>query len=265
MNSRFVAFVAVAVFLCVIGNSCSKKNEVRTLQGGAMGTTWRLEWRGDSAPGIESAVSRTLEKWEQVLSHWRPESDLSRYNNGEPATEELQTVIELAESIGDATAGAFDFRLLKESSMAGFGPGGRGIDLSGIGKGYAVDRVGDVLLELGINDFAFELGGEVLSRGGEWTVSIEKPDTAARSIARTLVLKNQALATSGNYRQFKPVPGGLSSHILDPRTREPIIRPACSVSVIARDCATADAWATALFVLGPDVSGPASIEVSWQK
>ena len=243
--------------------SCEKKTEYHILSGEAMGTTWRLGWRGEAKNDFVPEVEKVLEKWEAVLSQWRDGSDLSRANRGEPITPELQRVIDLAEVIHQKSNGSFDYRLLKETSEAGFGPSGNGMDLSGIAKGFAVDRVGERLRELGTKDFVFELGGEILVGDGEWEVAIEAPDPATRSIARTMKLSGQALATSGNYRQFKSSPDGLASHIIDPKTRMPIIRPPCSVSVIASDCATADAWATALFVLGPDFKAPEEIEVEW--
>ena len=238
---------------------------VKTLKGEAMGTTWTLAWRGTDVDGLDKKVSTVLTKWESVLSQWRDDSDLSRHNAGAPATPELERVTALAHEIHEESAGAFDYKLLKETSDAGFGPEGSGLDLSAIGKGFAVDRVGEKLRKLGITDFIFELGGEVLAGDGEWEVEIENPDPATRSTLRTEKLNNRALATSGNYRQFKPDPGGLSSHIIDPRTRKPIIRPPSSVTVIAADCATADAWATALFVLGPDIPAPEGLTVKWNK
>ncbi len=254
---------ALFLFFTLLLVSCKPPDEAKICTGEAMGTSWKLAWRGETAPGVEKAVTTTLKKWESVLSQWQPESDLSRFNRGEPATPELQRVISLAEEIRLASGGAFDHRMLKETGEAGFGPGGSGIDLSAIGKGFAVDRVGEELRKLGVNDFVFELGGEILAGDGEWEVAIEKPDPATTEISRTMKLRNQALATSGNYRQFKPAPGGLASHILDPRTRKPIVRPPSSVSVIAADCATADAWATALFVLGPDATAPPGLGVKW--
>ena len=246
--------------------ACGKKHIAHpVLTGQAMGTTWKLSWRTPTDAKLAKEIPAVLEKWEAVLSQWRDNSDLSRFNHGKPATPELQRVIGLAEEIHKASAGAFDHRLLRETSEAGFGPAGNGIDLSAIGKGFAVDRVGDRLRELGINDFIFELGGEVLTGDGEWEIAIEKPDPSSTEISRTVKLKNQALATSGNYRQFTPAPGGLASHIIDPTTRKPIIRPPSSVSVIAKDCATADAWATALFVLGKEVPDPPDLTVIWNE
>jgi thiamine biosynthesis lipoprotein len=108
-----------------------------------------------------------------------------------------------------------------------------------------------------VRDYVFGLGGEVIAGDGDWPVEIERPNSCTREISRTLTLRNRALATSGNYHQ----PG----HIIDPHTGKPVKRPASWVSVIANDCATADAWATTLFVLGPEFRGiPAGIEVTWQ-
>lgn len=253
----------LCILLVLLVVSCKSKEEEKIVTGESMGTTWKLAWRGETAPGMKQAVMETLKKWENVLSQWKSDSDLSRFNRGEPATPELQRVIALSEVIHLASGGAYDHRLLKETSEAGFGPGGNGIDLSAIGKGFAVDRVGEKLRELGVTDFVFELGGEILAGDGEWEVAIEKPDPATQQTALTIPLKFRALATSGNYRQFKPADGGLASHIIDPKTRQPVIRPPSSVSVFAKDCATADAWATALFVLGPDFPTPEGLEVKW--
>lgn len=243
--------------------SCEKNPEPKILSGAAMGTTWKLAWRGEVDKDLAPEVSEVLEKWEVVLSQWRENSDISRANRGEPITPDLQRVIALAEVIHQESSGAFDYRLLKQTSEAGFGPSGNGMDLSAIAKGFAVDRVGERLRELGVKDFVFELGGEILVGDGEWEVAIEAPYPATRTIARTMKLRARAMATSGNYRQFKPVSRGLASHIIDPKTGTPVIRPPSSVTVLANDCATADAWATALFVLGPDFKAPEGIEVEW--
>lgn len=263
MKRLLIAAVLAALTLAIYFKSKPAIHE--ELHGAAMGTTWSLAWRGSAPAGMEKEITSTLSKWENILSQWKPDSDLSRANRGEPQSEELKRVIALAEEIQKASAGAFDPRLLKETSEAGFGPAGSGIDLSGIAKGFAVDRVGETLRRLGITDFIFELGGEVLAGDGEWEVEIETPDPASRTILRTVKLNNRALATSGNYRQFTPVPSGLSSHIIDPTTRKPIVRPPSSVTVTAKDCATADAWATALFVLGPDVPAPDGLGATWNR
>ena len=227
------------------------------MTGSAMGTSWTLAWRGDAPKDLRKHVADVLEHWEQTLSQWRADSDLSQFNRGKPASPDLQHVLDLAASIRTASGGAFDHHILADVHAAGYGPSGNGVDLSAIGKGFAVDRVGEKLRSLGIHDFVFEIGGEVLAGDGEWMVEIERPQAGKREIARSITLRRRALATSGNYHQ----PG----HLIDPRTRLPVRRPPSSVSVLADDCATADAWATALFVLGPDFRAyPNGLEVTWQ-
>lgn len=198
------------------------------------------------------------------MSTWRADSDLSRFNQGAPASSDLRRVIDLAESMQQQSAGAFDPYLLEKVHEAGFAPAGKGLDLSGIGKGFAVDRVGERLRALGVNDFLFQLAGETLAGDGVWEVGIEAPDPASRTLTKKVMLHKQALATSGNYRQFKRTDQGIVSHIIDPRSGKPVIRPFSSVTVIANDCAHADAWSTALYVLGKD-RRPSSLQVIWQE
>jgi len=258
-----VALCGLIGFLFLKGRGTPTKE----LHGAAMGCQWTLSWRGDAAAPepLRREVSTTLEKWEQVLSQWRGVSDLSRYNRGEAPSAELSRVLVLADGMKKATGGAFDHHLLEKVHAAGFGPEGKGVDLSSIGKGFAADRVGERLRELGVKDFVFAIAGEVVAGDGEWPVDIERPQIASRSIEKTVTLRNQAIATSGNYRQFIPSDEGLRTHIIDPKTGKSVLRPPSSVTVIAPDCASASSWATALFVLGPEFKDyPAGLQVSWQ-
>lgn len=129
------------------------------------------------------------------------------------------------------------------------------IDLSGIAKGYAVDALSELLARKEITNHLAQIGGEFLARGhatdgGAWRVGIEDA-TRPGEILRAVELKDQALSTSGNYRNVHEVAGRKFGHILDPRTGWPVESGLASVSIIATSSATADALATALFVLGP--------------
>lgn len=129
------------------------------------------------------------------------------------------------------------------------------LDLSAIAKGYAVDAVAGILREAGLDDFLVEIGGEIRAAGkrfdrAPWRVAIEKPDPAGRSIQLALALTNAALATSGDYRRYFEVAGKRYSHIIDPRTGNPVDNGVASVSVVASDTMTADALATGLMVMG---------------
>jgi thiamine biosynthesis lipoprotein len=131
------------------------------------------------------------------------------------------------------------------------------LDLSGIAKGYAVDAVSALLEQVAVLDYMVEIGGEIRARGvnaeGEsWRIGIEKPVTDERSVERVIHLKDTGMATSGNYRNFYDMNGVRYSHIINPATGKPVIQHLASVTVLDRKCMVADAWATALFVLGPD-------------
>lgn len=260
------ALVVVILIGLVAALIWKSRRDGSSLHGSAMGTRWTLEWRGKSPPPaqVKQEVSATLEKWEQVLSQWRPNSELSRYNRGQAPTAELARVLAMAGEIKRQTNGAFDHHLLEKVHAAGFGPAGSGVDLSSIGKGFAVDRVCERLRGSGMTDFVFALAGEVRAVGG-WTVEIEKPLLTGSTMDHEVWLDHRAIATSGNYRQFRQTEDGLVTHIIDPKTGKSVIRPPSSVTVMANDCATASAWATALFVLGPEFNGyPKELQVSWQ-
>ena len=129
------------------------------------------------------------------------------------------------------------------------------IDLSAIAKGYGVDKVAEALDKEGIHNYLVEIGGEIRVRGfknetSPWILAIEKPSTKMRSVHQKLVLSNQGMATSGNYRNYFEKEGERYSHIINPKTGRPITHSTASVSVIHVSCMTADAWATGLLAMG---------------
>ena len=129
-------------------------------------------------------------------------------------------------------------------------------DLSAVAKGFAVDEVARALSARGQQNFLVEIGGELRARGANldgspWRVAIEEPALARRSIHRIVELRDLAMATSGDYRNYYEAQGLRISHIIDPRTARPIAHALASVTVLHRDAAHADALATALSVLGP--------------
>jgi thiamine biosynthesis lipoprotein len=130
-------------------------------------------------------------------------------------------------------------------------------DVNGIVPGYAVDQLAQLLDQEKIAEYLIELGGEVRAQGNRpWQVAIETPagETATqhRQVLFTLPMVSGAVATSGDYRQGYEIAGKRYSHILDPRTGWPVPHRQASVTVVMADCASADAWATALSVLGPE-------------
>ena len=135
-------------------------------------------------------------------------------------------------------------------------------DFNAIAQGYAVDLIGKFLQVKGISSFLIDIGGEVLGKGNKpggekWKVGIEKPkDNAAygEGLQAIVNLENKALSTSGNYRKFYEENGIRYSHTIDPKTGYPVQHSLLSVSVLANDCATADAYATVFMVMGLEKS-----------
>jgi len=131
------------------------------------------------------------------------------------------------------------------------------VDLSAIAKGYAADKVGDLLEENGLRRYMVEVGGEVLvgeakRDGSPWRIGIETPDVGAQHLQRTVPLMDNAMATSGNYRNFYVMGGRTVGHTIDPRDGQPVDHNGASVSVIHKSCMMADGMATVLMVMGPD-------------
>jgi FAD:protein FMN transferase len=129
------------------------------------------------------------------------------------------------------------------------------VDLSAIAKGYAVDQIAATLERHGIEHYMAEIGGEIRARGTNaqqllWRIGIDKPQTHGRSVQKVLSLDNAALATSGNYRNYFLIDDRRYMHVINPATGWPAESRLASVTVLAETCMLADAWATALLVLG---------------
>ncbi len=133
------------------------------------------------------------------------------------------------------------------------------IDFNAIAQGYTVDVIANFLEKNGVKNYLVEIGGEVRTagnndRGAVWQIGLDKPveleTTGNRLLQTTISLSGKSLATSGSYRKFVVRNGKKFSHAIDPRTGYSIAHNLLSVSVIAADCTTADAFATAFLVMG---------------
>lgn len=130
------------------------------------------------------------------------------------------------------------------------------LDLCGIAKGYAVDRMADVLRQNGVPHALVALDGELRAVGGQadgqpWAVAVERPETGRRAVHSVVELQDLAVATSGDYRHYLQVGDARLAHTMDTRRGAPVRNEVASVTVLARQCMHADAWATALLVAGP--------------
>ena len=131
------------------------------------------------------------------------------------------------------------------------------IDYSAIAKGYGVDKVSEGLSSLGFENFMVEVGGEVRVAGHNvegkpWRLGIEQPDILERKAYNVAHISDVSMATSGDYRNFIDGPEGRYSHTINPQTGYPVSNDVASVSVIMKDCSSADAWATALLAMGKE-------------
>ncbi|WP_218940351.1 FAD:protein FMN transferase [Denitrobaculum tricleocarpae] len=142
---------------------------------------------------------------------------------------------------------------------------GVNLDLSGIAKGFGVDKVAEYLEREGVENYLVEVGGELRSKGvgpggKPWRVGIERPSGVPGDLQQVIELKGEALATSGNYRIFFEQDGRRYSHIIDPRTGRPVEHSLASATVVAPTTMEADALSTSLLVLGPDAGMKLAVE-----
>jgi thiamine biosynthesis lipoprotein len=183
------------------------------------------------------AVFAWLREVDGRFSTYRRDSEISRLARGDlalaDAHPDVREVLARCEALRRATGGYFDARI-----------DGPGADPTGLVKGWAVDRAGALLDAAGVERWCIDAGGDVLLRGGPWRVGIRHP-RRRRRLAAVLELRDAAVATSGAYER--------GAHIVDPHTgRAPA--GVASVTIVGRELATADAYATAAFAMG--AAGP---------
>ncbi|HEX5756347.1 MAG TPA: FAD:protein FMN transferase [Arenimonas sp.] len=248
---------------------------------------------------LRADIDAELERIDAEMSTYRPDSALSRFNRAAAGErmklpEGLAVVLGAALRLAEETGGAYDPTIGPLVNLWGFGPEGRRgqapvpsqiaeamarvgwqrlklegasveqpggvyVDLSSIAKGYAVDRVLDLLQRNAVRNCLVDIGGDlrVLGErpdGSPWRVAVERPVPGARGVQAALAVENVAVATSGNYRNFFADAGLAWSHTIDPRTGYPVQHHAVSVTVIHSNAMMADALSTALGVLPPNES-----------
>jgi thiamine biosynthesis lipoprotein len=202
-----------------------------------------------------AALDRAFDwlRWvDATFSTYKPESEISRLNRGEISHDELhpevQAVLDRCEQLQRQTNGYFDIRT---ESLPPEGGAGSGIDPSGLVKGWAVERAGEILDEAGARNYSINAGGDVRVRGRPsdeepyWRVGIQHP-LIRDKIAAVVAGFSVGVATSGAYER--------GEHIVDPHTGRPP-SDVLSVTIVGPDLGTADAYATAAFAMGAD--GPA--------
>jgi thiamine biosynthesis lipoprotein len=213
---------------------------------------------------VMDAAFNEARRLENSVSEWRKGSQASLLNRNAgkaivPVDGDMTAILVKAREISDWTGGAFDITfaskkrgvsyqniiILPELGLAYLRPGVR-IGVSGIAKGYIVDAISRILRKAGFKRFLVDAGD--LYAAGKWEIGVRDPRRPeSREEICKIEVKDRAVSTSGQYER--------GAHIIDPRTRRPVAAPLAGVTVIAEDSTTADALATAFFVLGPEESG----------
>ncbi len=294
--ARGSTFLMVATLLsAAVARAGDAPGGVTIRQQDHMGTYVSITVAAPESPEVLAAVQAgfaEVERLEQLLSEWRPDSQVSLVNRraGEAAVAvdpELFEVARRAHRISRLSGGAFDVTFQALGGLWDFKAAqphlpdpdeiarrvklvdyrqvvldpeartiflkkkGMAMGLGGIAKGYVVDRVSAVLAQRGFPDHLVIAGGDLYAAGTrgdrKWRIGVRHPKH--RGIHATLELQDAGVATSGNYEKFFFLDGVRYHHLLDPKTGRPA-RGVSSVTVIAPSAAEADAWATALFVLG---------------
>ena len=279
--------VIILMIVCLI-SSCSNNKESR-VQLFCMDTVMDLRAYGEEGNDAVKSAEEELKHLETLFDRKSDTSDIHNINSGKEVSEETEEILKKALEISAKTNGAFDITVSPVMDLWGFYDGNysvpsdtdiknalksvnykniffnngkinilnnAGIDLGGIAKGYASDKVIDIFKDYGIKSAIINLGGNVFalgrrSDGKMWTVAITDPYDR-ENYALTLEVEDKAVITSGGYQRFFEENGKKYHHIIDPKTGYPAQSGIESVTVISSDATEADALSTALFVMGKD-------------
>ena len=289
MNNPFFLF-----FLISLIYSC---NDVRltNLTGLIYGTTYNIQFYNSNSDNFSKEIDSIFNVIDNSMSTYKPNSIISKINNNESVKidNHFKNVFNSSKKIYVETKGRFDPSIGLLVNYWGFGPEKFNIesgvkddklpyllekvgfdkfeiidgnikrpldsyiDFNAIAKGYAVDQIGNFLINKKIENYLIEIGGEIIASGlninknKPWVVAIDMPRfDGDRSIYSTLELKNTSLASSGTYRKFKiDSMGNRYAHIINPLSGYPSRTNILSVTVKAPSCIDADAYATALHTM----------------
>ncbi len=297
MNKKALLVFGIGLVLAYVVFTILRKDapRLRSITGQTMGTiVYNVKFMGTGAEIAKEEIDDLLIAFNQSLSTYIPDSEITRLNDSGQLTyssEFFFPILSKTQELFKVTKGRFDPTVGPLIRAWGFGPdlevttldsaavdsllsvvGFEAVrfdeqtvslpfqyelDFSAIAKGYAVDMVGELLENKGIDNYLVEIGGEVRCRGKNheeksWSLGIEDPTVSLneQKLLAVVRLKDNSLATSGNYRNYYEKEGRIYAHIIDPRTGYTANHNLLSASVFAPDCMTADAYATAFMVMG---------------
>ena len=279
--------ISVGLF-CIFLAYEHNKSSTYEIGGRIYGTYWKLVSTNYISDITKKSITDELNRIDLIASNYKIESELSRVNAAPVNTKikisrDLHTLLSLAEDLNKISEGAYDVTLGSIVIKGGFGPdithetydpksydrfsisGDMYLekynqflfDLSSIAKGYAVDSIHNLLIDMNKPNFLFDVGGELIVNGSKhgdpWVVGIQDPtEYNNQTIKNILSVNFLAIATSGEYRNYLIDDTGVkTSHTFDPFTSESIKNNVLSVTVTSNQSAMlADAWATLLNVIG---------------
>lgn len=269
MQKRIPALFLAALLLV----GCAAKPQPASRTVFAMDTVMNLTvYGGKNAEGALDPAVREIYRLDALLARGEPNSAVYAYNRGEAAGEELAGLLAVSDEIEQAANGAFDPYLGGVLDLWGFGSGAgehrvptdaelseapRLLDFGGIAKGYAGQRVCEVLRQSGIKSAVIDLGGDVAllgkkADGSDWRVAIRDPGDTSAYLGVLQTTGDCYVATSGVYERYFEENGVRYHHILDPQTLRPADSELVSATVICERGVWADALATAVCVLGTE-------------
>ncbi len=244
-------------------------------EGFIFGTVYSVTYQSEQ--NLKAEIEAALMQVDAEFSMFNDTSTVSRINRGEqpPRSAMFNEVFQLAQTVHQETEGAFDITVAPLVNAWGFGfkheqmPTRQQVDsllkirnqydFSAIAKGYGSDVVARLLRSCDVSNFMVEIGGEVVTQGVSakrlpWRIGVTKPTDDSLSVSgelqTVLNVTDMAMATSGNYRNFYYKGGKKYAHTIDPKTGYPVQHSLLSATVLAKSCATADAYATSFMVMG---------------
>ena len=289
--NRLIASKILAIsvgLLCVFLAYEHNKSSTYQIGGKIYGTYWKLVSTNYISDSTKTAIIEELDRIDFIASNYKIQSELSLINASAANTrikisEDLYTLLSLAEELNQISKGAYDVTLGSMVIQGGFGPDPSNdiydskaskrfvisddlylekfnqflFDLSSIAKGFAVDSIHKLLVDMNKPNFLFDVGGELIvsgsKHGAPWVVGIQNPAEYSNQTIKNILSEDfLAVATSGEYRNYLiDDSGAKTSHTFDPATSNSIKNDVLSVTVTSKKSAMlADAWATLLNVVG---------------
>ena len=289
---KIISFLSLLLISCNVDSSNYKR-----IQGDAFGTTYQVIVQSESnSSKIKQSIDSIFEVVNNSMSTYRSNSIISKVNQSQNPVKVDSHFIEVfkkSKDIWKLSNGYFDPTAGSIVNLYGMGPNNKlqsinkykidsvmqyvgldkvylnqqnfivktdenvYIDFNAIAKGYSVDLVKDLLININSNNFLIEVGGELITMGvneknKKWKVAIQNP-VDLNSYYSEITLDGMSLATSGNYRKFRidSETGVRYAHIVNPINGQSMSNNILSASVIANSCIEADAWATSLMLMDP--------------